>query len=466
MKVKIIRNHFNILDNNSDNLFMVPTKKKDEVVVFGPDYPVYFLNEVKYQAIEIIPNEKPLLPTNDISILAEYRDYQEKAVWSATKSPRGYFELPTGSGKTIIMAGIIKLFGIPPTLILAPSVDLCKQLRDRFENLLNEWVGLYSHNFKSIKPITVSTYSSFIKSPDKFSDFKMLLIDEAHHLTGIQLLSRVLLHPAIHKYGFSSTIETDWLTAKYVRITLSGYFDRLVIGDRLFRMTLEDADEFFPKINLRLIPLIYDYNPLPDWIDTNSNLYYTLMVSKNRKRNEAIANEIAEIINEVNPVLILTAQLRQAKQIAETLKKHLGFNIPIINSATKKAERETIINSINDFKCVIATSIWDEGIDIPDIRCIVIASSQSSPIKAIQRIGRGLRKTKEKDEILVVDFIDQCDLVLYRRDMKRVETYARFLPLVTPITERVSPSLFPIIQLCFPKKSTSKITLQLASLLR
>lgn len=56
MKVKIIRNHFNILDNNSDNLFMVPTKKKDEVVVFGPDYPVYFLNEVKYQAIEVIPS--------------------------------------------------------------------------------------------------------------------------------------------------------------------------------------------------------------------------------------------------------------------------------------------------------------------------------------------------------------------------------------------------------------------------
>lgn len=61
---------------------------------------------------------------------------------------------------------------------------------------------------------------------------------------------------------------------------------------------------------------------------------------------------------------------------------------------------------------VVASVVFQEGIDVPSLRSVIIGSSGKSVIAALQRIGRGMRKTDGKDTFLVYDIADRgcgCD---------------------------------------------------------
>ncbi len=59
-------------------------------------------------------------------------------------------------------------------------------------------------------------------------------------------------------------------------------------------------------------------------------------------------------------------------------------------------------------RIIIATSIFDEGIDIPHLETLIIAGGGKSAIKTTQRIGRVLRKFPGKSKAMVHDFADDC----------------------------------------------------------
>jgi superfamily II DNA or RNA helicase len=74
---------------------------------------------------------------------------------------------------------------------------------------------------------------------------------------------------------------------------------------------------------------------------------------------------------------------------------------------------------------LIASSILDEGADVPEIDTVVIASAGKSAIKGIQRIGRGMRRMAGK-ELVVYDFVDRHAPVLLRHSKMRKRVYQQF----------------------------------------
>ena len=72
---------------------------------------------------------------------------------------------------------------------------------------------------------------------------------------------------------------------------------------------------------------------------------------------------------------------------------------------------------------VICSSIWDEGVDIPNLDAIIVAGGGMSEIKAIQKVGRGLRKTATKDSVQVIDFSDLSHKYLRKHSRERVKAY-------------------------------------------
>jgi hypothetical protein len=89
-------------------------------------------------------------------------------------------------------------------------------------------------------------------------------------------------------------------------------------------------------------------------------------------------------------------------------------------------EREEIKKKFIDkkIKCVVATVVWQEGLNIPSLDVCVLAGSGKSDIKVVQGIGRGLRKTKDKDKVIIIDF-DDSDVSKYLKNHfnKRMKTY-------------------------------------------
>jgi superfamily II DNA or RNA helicase len=94
-----------------------------------------------------------------------------------------------------------------------------------------------------------------------------------------------------------------------------------------------------------------------------------------------------------------------------------GDDIEVRRAAVKRLVR-------GDIDVLICTVIFNEGIDIPLLQSVVIASGGASSIAAIQRVGRGMRKASGKDTFEVWDVRDQGNKWLERHTKARLKAYA------------------------------------------
>ena len=54
---------------------------------------------------------------------------------------------------------------------------------------------------------------------------------------------------------------------------------------------------------------------------------------------------------------------------------------------------------------ILTVDIFNEGVDIPEINQVVLLRPTQSPIVFVQQLGRGLRKSKGKEYVVILDFI-------------------------------------------------------------
>ena len=76
-----------------------------------------------------------------------------------------------------------------------------------------------------------------------------------------------------------------------------------------------------------------------------------------------------------------------------------------------------------DTQVVIASVIWQEGIDLPEVRSVVNAAGGRSVIAALQRLGRGMRVAAGKNEVELWDFRDSGHRWLSRHTKERLAAY-------------------------------------------
>jgi len=112
------------------------------------------------------------------------RDYQQEAVDKAVEylkarhTHNGLLVLPTGSGKSLVVAGIIKALD-EPTLVLQPSKEILWQNVEKFRSYGGR-CGIYSASagVKRLDDVTFATIGSVIKKLDKLERFRYILVDE------------------------------------------------------------------------------------------------------------------------------------------------------------------------------------------------------------------------------------------------------------------------------------------------
>ncbi|SPF56496.1 conserved hypothetical protein [Candidatus Desulfosporosinus infrequens] len=87
-------------------------------------------------------------------------------------------------------------------------------------------------------------------------------------------------------------------------------------------------------------------------------------------------------------------------------------------------KRDELIDSFKDgnIKCLISTSVLNEGFDLPIIDAVILAGPVKSIIMTLQRIGRALRPYPNKSDAIIVDFADNC-LFLKDHFQRRFERY-------------------------------------------
>jgi superfamily II DNA or RNA helicase len=126
-------------------------------------------------------------------------------------------------------------------------------------------------------------------------------------------------------------------------------------------------------------------------------------------------------------MLILVKTIEQGKFIQHLYDMaHPGsLKAPILTGKSSADQRRKAARDMNSGKMlfVIATTIFDEGVDIPQLRKVILASGGKSHVKLLQRAGRGLRIAEGKEEVIIVDFMDKHHALLLKHSKLRQKVW-------------------------------------------
>lgn len=365
--------------------------------------------EYENNALEKIKKVAPTLPG------ITFRPDQICAINAAVKNQRGIIKAPTGSGKTVIAGGVISQYKKSKAVMVVHTKSLFTQtideLRGWFGNDDVGFIGGGKYNPKRITVCIIQTCNKLLgkkNAPhnddfyDLLADVDIVVIDEAHHLAKenghyVELMEACL---APIRIGFTATPNPK--NKVKARLVGEGY-----LGPIIYDLKVDDGIKsgILATPRLKLIPVPKIKFEAKTYKET-----YKKGIILNKVRNRLIAKEASEHIRQGKSVLIMiTDVVNGHADIIQTLMKDLyDTDADIINGKTDVFIQQSIKQALKEKQtcCVIVTSMWREGINIPTLDCVINAAGSKSDIAILQTIGRGLRTTKGKSEIVIVDFLD------------------------------------------------------------
>jgi superfamily II DNA or RNA helicase len=122
----------------------------------------------------------------------------------------------------------------------------------------------------------------------------------------------------------------------------------------------------------------------------------------------------------LGPTLVLVPRVTLGEEYARMIEGAV-----LVHSKMKKSLRK---QAMDDFKAgritkMIATSLADEGLDLPNVENLVMVSGGRSAQKTIQRASRALRRTETKTDARIYDFLDNFHPMAIAHSKKRIKCY-------------------------------------------
>ncbi|MEA4987296.1 MAG: DEAD/DEAH box helicase [Anaerovorax sp.] len=108
--------------------------------------------------------------------------------------------------------------------------------------------------------------------------------------------------------------------------------------------------------------------------------------------------------------LIFCSGIDEAKELSNAFNKR-GYYTISLDGSSSETTREEAIKRLEQEKMegrldyIFTVDIFNEGVDIPSVNQIIMLRPTQSAIVFVQQLGRGLRKTADKEYLTVIDFI-------------------------------------------------------------
>jgi len=349
----------------------------------------------------------------------KFRPDQEQAIREIINNKRGVWKAPTGSGKTIVMCGVIS--AVPCTaVVIVHTETLFKQTYDELVRFFGpEAVGMVGGGVEDLdKDITVAMIQTLSKRKVDGSAWGMVIVDEAHHCSKFGGTYADVLREvhADYRVGFTATpIESE-----EGRLACEGLIGP-VIGTTTYEELQEQAVLAVPDVWIYKVPLSDQYKELKGGYKT----IYGEGVVRNRARNKLIVEVAKELLLRGHTVLVMVEIIEHGNELMKIAEILMPGEFVFLHGTTpseiKVEEKQAF--SDKDRRAVIATRIWTEGVNIRSIGAVINAVGGKSEIACIQRFGRGMRTAEGKDSVVLVDFIDTNHQYFTRHSMLRIWSY-------------------------------------------
>lgn len=331
--------------------------------------------------------------------------------------------LPTGSGKSVVIAELCRLLfdtwpdEHPRTVVLVPSKELAEQNAAKLRAMLPAHlsVGYYSAALgrkQAMADVIVATIGSIYKDAHLLGNIKCVVIDECH-----------LVNPDSAEAGRYRKFLTE--LARLCRFRVVGYTATPFRGNGVW---LTDGDDplftgvacTVPVQELldagHLSPLIRPVDAMQTRIDTSgiktTSGDYNLHDLADRVDNylPQAAQEAVTLAADRKKWIAFCATVANAQTLVDLLRGH-GVTAALVCGETPKTEREELIASFRagHIRCLVTVLALATGFDVPDVDCILWLRPTQSPVLYVQGAGRGLRIAEGKADCLWLDFSDTTE---------------------------------------------------------
>lgn len=399
-----------------------------------------FLNKEKYTPIPFQPKE------HQVKAINQAVDYFEKE-----NNTRGKLIFPCGAGKSLTGYWLTQKLNSRATLIAVPSLSLVKQTLDVYlreivaEGKKVKWLCICSDEgigtdeeivFKTENlGVPCQTDSSFIKNwlEDNQQEeivvfttyqsgriisevantlnfsFDVGIFDEAHKTVGSskKLFSYLLFEEniAIKKRIFMTATERFYAGSKDEIISMD---DEEIYGDIFAQMSFKDAINLGLLTDYKVITIDVTKNEIADFIKENN-----LVQLNDKWKKETEARSLASMLAlrkamklfPIKNAVSFHSSIEKAtrnKDLQNYITETYNYS-PIdtytVSGKMPTTKRNVVINEFaNSPKSLITNArCLTEGVDVPNIDCIVFSDPRKSKVDIVQALGRALRKKEGKD---------------------------------------------------------------------
>ncbi len=373
-------------------------------------------------------------------------DYQKRALESLIKAKGGILKASAGSGKTEIATELIKTIG-QRTLIIVHTHDLLKQFADRIHKYYPYVkIGFITEgNVDFGEDITIATWQTMKKCDKALYEnyFNLVVIDEAHHIcqnpTNLRELGRIVENiKARYTYGLTATpYRADTLTPSMyaiVGLDTNGEFKPTYTIDRkdcnIMNATYFQIEtKTFGSFEYLDEEGKFNYAALIDYLSHNNerndliveNVIKYSLLNKKTTMYEYLYNEHdIETVAKSDPYkfmrkqIILCNLVDQAKIIYNKLleKYENGESLVrpklLVGEISTKKRQEILGDKSGDtWDCIVGTyALAQEGLDLPILSILHIATPQKNKKTIEQSVGRVERVCDNKQDCYVFDYVD------------------------------------------------------------
>lgn len=349
----------------------------------------------------------------------ELREYQKDSIkllweWLSKNNGNVCVVLPTGSGKSHIIAALVKdavqTYEGTRILMLTHSKELISQNAEKMrQHWRNAPMGIYSASLNRrclSEPITFAGIQSVRNKGIQIGHIDLCIVDECHSISHTQtggyrtLISDLLkINPNMRVVGYSASpyrlghgMITEGDDVIFDDLIEPVSIEQLVSDGFLAPLRSKHTDMTLSTDGVKKSGGEFVSGALELAVDTNDN-------------NQAVVMETIKRASDRKAWLIFCAGVNHAHHIADLLNQQ-GITAACVTGDTPNVERDKIIRDFQSGKIRALTNVnvLTTGFDYPEIDCLVMLRPTMSPGLYYQMAGRGLRIAPNKTDCLVLDF--------------------------------------------------------------
>ena len=328
----------------------------------------------------------------------------------------------TGVGKTITAATDAKAVG-GRTLFLVNALKLASQAKETFAKVWPEaTLGEYTGSQKDMtQTVIFATVQSISKDLEKFSptDFDYLIVDECHHAAA-NTYQKIFtyFHP---KFILGLTATPERSDGEDMLELFQNVAHKMDLKTAVERGVLVPIRCVRVKTNIDLTDVRINgikYNSQ----DLESKLFIP-------ERNQLIVDTYLKYVNGKKTV-IFCASVDHAAEIAKLLRDN-GVKAEAVSGRDWVEIRNKILKDYEteSTNVLCACDLLNEGWDSPHTTVLFMAWPTMSKTIYMQQLGRGTRRCPGKDDLLVIDFVDNANMFNMPYSLHRVLDISKYQPM-------------------------------------